>query len=60
MKKRITILLLMLLSLFFSWSVNLAEKEYKIGIGVIYTPFEFINSKGKLEGIDVESNCQRI
>ncbi|CAM4003464.1 ABC transporter substrate-binding protein/permease [Catellicoccus marimammalium] len=54
MKKRITILLLMLLGLFFSWSVNAAEKEYKIGMDVTYAPFEFTNDKGKLEGIDVD------
>lgn len=35
-------------------SVSQAETTYKIGTDVTYPPFEFTNSKGKFEGIDID------
>lgn len=54
MKKRWILLLLLWFSFFFTSDGLAKEKEYTIGMDVTYAPFEFTNSKGKFEGIDVE------
>ena len=52
MKKRLLIFLFLLL--FLPLTGKAQEKEYTIGMDVTYAPFEFTNSKGKFEGIDVD------